>query len=235
LIKHWRDCIKGAPKWLYTNITLTAGPTPKGSVIIVQFSWSGKQQVDGENILQAILAWDGERCLLKDVEVRPYAEQQENVSQILASKADTRWLVRSTLLASLTDEAIHSTVQKFAKVPAGSSWLFENAAGAIAEPPEPTCYPISHRESPFQTAALHQWTSNTDDDRNKTSAEDWVYNTFGKEANGPYPCFLASGEGRRKMIQVYTEENWERLRLLKRKYDPAGLLRFTHFEDELLK
>ena len=235
LVKHWRDCIKSAPRELYTNITLTAGPSAKGHVIIMQFSWCGRLQAEGEAILQAILSWDGERCLLKDVEARPYADQQENVSQILSSRSDTRWLVRSTLLSGLTDEAIHSTIQKFESVPPGSSWLFEIAGGAIAEPGHETCFPLEHRTSPIQTAALHQWTDDTRDAVNKAAAEDWVYRTFGDAEVGPFPCFLASGEGRERMMKVYGQKNWERLRVLKRKYDPQSLLRFNHFENELSK
>lgn len=37
------------------------------------------------------------------------------------------------------------------------------------------------------------------------------------------------------MISVYGRESWNKLAALKRKYDPKGLLRYTHFENELLK
>lgn len=86
LLKHWRDCLKVAPRELYTNFTLSAGPNERGHVVVIQFSWCGKKIEEGETILQTMLSWDGERCLLKDVEVRPYKHQQENVSQILSSK-----------------------------------------------------------------------------------------------------------------------------------------------------
>lgn len=88
LLKHWRDCLKIAPRELYTNFTLTAGPSERGHVVVIQFSWCGKKVQEGEAILQTMLSWDGERCLLKDVEVRPYKHQQENVSQILSSKGE---------------------------------------------------------------------------------------------------------------------------------------------------
>lgn len=84
-------------------------------------------------------------------------------------------------------------------------------------------------------AALHQWVGEADDTINQTAAEDWVYRVLGKESCGPFPCFLASGEGRERMVAVYGKKNWERLRALKVKYDAKGLLRYTHFEDELLK
>lgn len=146
LLKHWRDCLKMAPRELYTNFTLTAGPSERGHVVVIQFSWCGRKVQEGEAILQTMLSWDGERCLLKDVEVRPYKHQQENVTQILSSKGEsqiavlilrpmltsrrllfsenTRWLVRSTLLKSLSDKSIHKTIDVFRKCQPGASWLF---------------------------------------------------------------------------------------------------------------
>lgn len=35
LIKHFRDCIKGAPRELYANIILTAGPAGKDSLVVI--------------------------------------------------------------------------------------------------------------------------------------------------------------------------------------------------------
>lgn len=270
LIKHWRDCIKGAPRALYTNLTLTAGPDSRGHVVILQFSWVGASRSEGEGILSALLAWEGERCLLKDVEVRDYAEQQANTSQILASKNGTRWLVRSTLISALTDAAVHDTVQKFTRVPSGTSWLFENAGGRIGDQDHflapdgsgGSCYSdLERRNAPIQIMALHQYddehaasttssmsTNGAGDDHGQDQgkgvdmgkrsielAHNWIHGTFAKEGLGPFPCFLGSGEGKERMIAVYGQKNWDRLRELKRKYDPNGLLRFTHFEDELLK
>lgn len=233
LLKHWRDCLKVAPRELYTNFTLTAGPSERGHVVVIQFSWCGKKVQEGEAILQTMLSWDGERCLLKDVEIRPYKHQQENVSQILSSKDNTRWVVRSTLLKSLSDKSIHKTVDVFRKCQPGASWLFETAGGAIAEPPYPSCFPDDHRKAPFQVAALHQWTDPKDDEIQKQSAENWVYNVLKDEQCGPFPCFLASGEKGDRVKNVYGEENFKRLRTLKRKYDPHGLLKHNHFEDSL--
>ena len=254
LIKHWRDCIKGAPRPLYTNLTLTAGPDSSGHVVILQFSWAGSTRSEGETILSALLAWEGERCLLKDVEVRDFAEQQANTSQILASKSDTKWLVRSTLIRALTDTAVHDTVGKFSStVPSGTSWLFETAGGRIGDSElysassssssssneiGESCFADEEkRNAPIQIMALHQYSEKDTDahTRNVEIAQDWVYGTFEKEALGPFPCFLASGEGTEKIKRVYGEKNWRRLKELKRKYDPTGLLRFNHFEDELLK
>lgn len=43
---------------------------------------------------------------------------------------DTRWLVRSTLVHSLSDESIHQSTERFKSVPPGTSWLFGKYAAA---------------------------------------------------------------------------------------------------------
>ena len=166
-----------------------------------------------------------------------------------------KWLVRSSLVKALTDNAIHETVKKFEeKVPSGTSWLLESAGGKIGDeshylgsssddggPGIPSCFSDPEtRNCPIQVMALHQYPSSSPDtteifQRNLEIAQDWIYNTFEKESMGPFPCFLASGESKEKIVRVYGKENWEKLKILKRKYDPTGLLRFTHFEDKLLE
>jgi hypothetical protein len=109
----------------------------------------------------------------------------------------------------------------------------ETAGGAIAEPQYPSCFPLSHRKAPFQVAALHQWTNPQDDELQKKSAESWVYDCLKEESCGPFPCFLSSGEGNQRIQRAYGKENFEKLKMLKKKYDPHCLLKHTHFENAL--
>ena len=85
LIKHFRDCIKAAPRELYANVLLTAGPAGKGSLIVVQLCYIGTQG-EGRAFLQAIASWDGEPCLLNEVSEKSFLSQQDSVAQILRGK-----------------------------------------------------------------------------------------------------------------------------------------------------
>lgn len=114
LIKHWRDCLKGAPRQLYANLILTAGPDPSkhvrcpdldllslgtpgnvcadraiglAQVIIIQLCYVG-DRTGGEPFVQAISSWEGERTLLKDVEMRTFLQQQGSVAQVLNAKGE---------------------------------------------------------------------------------------------------------------------------------------------------
>src|SRR5579872_655070 len=44
LIKHFRDCIKGAPRELYANVILTAGPANKDSLVVIQMCYVGPKE-----------------------------------------------------------------------------------------------------------------------------------------------------------------------------------------------
>jgi hypothetical protein len=87
LIKHFRDCIKGAPRELYANVLLTAGPADKDSLVVIQFCYLGSKE-DGLPYLQAISSWDGERCLLNEVNEKSYLFQQDSIAQVLRGKGE---------------------------------------------------------------------------------------------------------------------------------------------------
>ena len=123
LIRHFRDCVKGAPRELYANVLLTAGPADKDSLVVIQMCYVGPA-VRGQEFLQAISAWDGEPCLLKDVGEKSFVTQQDSVAQVLRGRAGNQWFIRSTLASSLPDEVISKTVLEFANTPIGcSEWL----------------------------------------------------------------------------------------------------------------
>jgi hypothetical protein len=138
LIKHFRDCIKGAPRELYANVLLTAGPAGKDSLVVVQICYLGPRE-EGQEYLQAISSWDGERCLLNEVDEKSFLHQQDSVAQVLRGKGGLRscfpavqsnqalpaagrqWFIRSTLITSLPDDIIHKTVFQFSTSPVGCS------------------------------------------------------------------------------------------------------------------
>ncbi|KAI0664059.1 hypothetical protein C8Q70DRAFT_905684 [Cubamyces menziesii] len=234
LIKHFRDCIKGAPRELYANVLLTAGPADKDSLVVIQMCYVGPKE-KGMEFLQAISSWDGERCLLNEVNEKSFLRQQESVAQVLRGKAGRQWFMRSALITTLPDEVINRTVLEFADTPIGCTWLFELAGGAIADF-EDTCLPKEQREATWTVAALHQWDMGVDDPRCITTAEQvstlrtslvvsWIGGIIKPVAvGGPYPTFLGRHEPPARTMACYGK-HWERLAALKRKYDPDNVFK----------
>ncbi|TFK65552.1 hypothetical protein BDN72DRAFT_845354 [Pluteus cervinus] len=223
LIRHFRDCVKGAPRELYANAILTAGPAGKDSLVVIQMCYVGDKE-HGQEFLSAISSWDGEKCMLNEVDEKSFLHQQDSVAQVLRGKAGRQWFIRSALISSLPDDLINETVAQFADTPVGCTWLFELAGGALTDF-ENTCVPKSQREAAFTIAALHQWEMNIDDDRCIDSAEEWIAGTLDPvHLGGPLPCFLGRLEPPERTKACFGD-SWERLVEIKKKYDPSNIFR----------
>lgn len=137
LIKHFRDTVKNAPRELYANVILTAGPAGKDSLVVIQLCYIGQRE-RGKLFLDAMLAWDGEKCLLNEVNEKSFLNQQDSVAQVLRGKGmgsaqdeksefdavhaeGRQWFIRSALVNSLPDSVVHDSVNQFSETPSGCS------------------------------------------------------------------------------------------------------------------
>lgn len=64
---------------------LTAGPAGKDSLVVIQMCYIGPKE-KGQEYLAAILSWDGEKCLLNEVDEKRFLYQQDSVAQVLRGK-----------------------------------------------------------------------------------------------------------------------------------------------------
>lgn len=223
LIRHFRDCVKGAPRELYANVLLTAGPAGQDSLVVIQMCYIGPR-IKGQEFLQAISSWDGERCLLNEVDEKSFLHQQDSVAQVLRGKAGNKWFIRSALINSLPDEIISKTVRQFAETPVGCTWLFELAGGAIVDTKD-SCLPKAQREAAFNVAALHQWDIDFEDPRCIETAEEWIAETLAPVTiGGPLPSFLGRYEPPGRVIACFGE-HWSRLTKVKQTYDPSNFFK----------
>ncbi|TFK22570.1 hypothetical protein FA15DRAFT_513416 [Coprinopsis marcescibilis] len=227
LIKHFRDCVKGAPRELYANVLLTAGPQGKDSLAVVQLCYVGPRE-KGQEYLAAISSWTGERCLLNEVDEKSFLHQQDSVAQVLRGKAGRQWFIRSALISALPDDIIHTTVLQFADTPVGCTWLFELAGGAVSDFDD-NVVPKAQREALFTIAALHQWEMDANDDRCIETAEEWIADTLKPvHVGGAFPSFLGRHETPDR-IKASFGVNWERLIEIKKIYDPRNLLQNSYW------
>ncbi|KAG8980816.1 hypothetical protein FRB90_007463 [Tulasnella sp. 427] len=224
LIKHFRDCIKAAPRELYANVILTAGPRANGALVVIQICWLGTKE-GGAPFVNAILSWSGATCLLNEVNEKTFKNQQDSVAKVLKAGTNRKWFLRGDVVTSLTDELIHQSVNKFADTPDGCAWLFELGAGAQTDFKD-SCISPAVRAGNFNVVAFHQWKLEDLDARCVDSAEEWMRDFVNKvSAGGPVPSFSERKELVTRTIGMYGEENWQRLIEVKRKYDPKGEIR----------
>ncbi|KDQ20249.1 hypothetical protein BOTBODRAFT_51605 [Botryobasidium botryosum FD-172 SS1] len=231
LLKHFRDCVKSAPRELYANAILTAGPRNKGALVVIQMCYAGPRE-HGAEFLQAISSWDGDRCLLVDVEEKQFLHQQDSVAKVLKGGLGRKWFIRSDLITTLTDQMIHDSVMEFGDTPDGCTWLFELSGGAMGDV-EDSVLPTALRKACFNVVALHQWKIDENDPECVQTAERWITNTISPQsAGGPLPCLFERRENVARTISTYGSENWSRLCALKRIYDPTGMFKHTFWPSD---
>ncbi|WRT67877.1 uncharacterized protein IL334_004851 [Kwoniella shivajii] len=227
LLRHVRDCIKGSPRTVYTNIIMTAGPPGAPAIVILQLCFSGSR-AEGEMYIQAISAWEGGRSMFQDFSERTFERQQGAIEEILKGGHGRKWFIKSDMLTSLSDEVIDETCSRFHSVPDGCTWLFEYTGGGAIADVRDSCFPLSHRESAFTVAALHQWSHTeapVEDTRCVTTAEDWINEVIHPNSpGGPLPCFLQSSTS--SSVAAVYGESYPRLRNLKKRLDPTNF--FCH-------
>lgn len=103
--------MKAAPRELYANVLFTAGPTGKGSLVVVQICYIGPRE-KGREFLEAIASWDGEPCILNEVCEKSFLHQQDSVAQILRGKCKSVQLICTSRVVwfQVTDENIAQLV-----------------------------------------------------------------------------------------------------------------------------
>lgn len=56
--------------------------------MVIQMCYLGPKE-KGMEFLQAILSWDGEKCLLNEVNEKSFLNQQDSVAQVLRGKSES--------------------------------------------------------------------------------------------------------------------------------------------------
>src|SRR5919197_5563944 len=106
------------------------------------------------------------------------------------------------------------------------SIMFEPIFGAAARvPPEATAF--AGREAKFNATFISVWTDAADDERNIAAARDYSAALTPWATGGGYINYAseAVGDG---MLTEYGAQRFERLRDVKRRYDPENRFRFNH-------
>ena len=220
LLRFWRDYMLEAPDELQCMPVIFQGPG--GETVFCLYPLYAGEPSEGKKVIEPIRkAGD---AISDEVKVSPYAGLLSDLDEMY--RAGDRNYYRSAFFDSLPDEAIDTFFEKAAPVPTAYSSIFlEPMGGAIVRKgSEETAFP--HRERKFCITAVPKWEKKEQDDEMEAWADDLFSALEPFAADGIYVNYLAD-EGEEEARSAYGQ-HWDRLRTLKKKWDPENIFRMNH-------
>jgi FAD/FMN-containing dehydrogenase len=220
LLRFWRNYMKEAPDELQCMPVIFK--VPGGETVFCLYPLYAGDPSEGEQVMKPLR--EAGNPLSDEVEISPYAGLLSDLDEMYRS--GDRNYYRSAFFDTLPDEAIDAFVEKAAPVPTPYSSIFlEPMGGAIARKgSEATAFP--HRERSYCITAVPKWENKEDDAEMVAWADDLFDALEPYAADGVYVNYLAE-EGKEKAQSAYGR-HWEKLRQLKKKWDPENIFRMNH-------
>jgi FAD/FMN-containing dehydrogenase len=151
---------------------------------------------------------------------QPFASFQQAFDPLLTPGARNYW--KSHNFAEMSDDAIDTILKYAARLPSAQSEIFVAQMGGATSrvPADATAYP--HREAQFVMNVHTRWEKPEDDASSVAWAREFFEATAPFATGGVYVNFVSEDEGR---VQAAYGANFERLAVLKKKYDPDNVFR----------
>ncbi len=220
------DFVPQAPNELFAGCTLrTAPPAPflppevHGTRIIGLGIFYAGPANEGEEALEPLRSFA--RPIADTVQPRPYTSWQQILDNGWGPGANNYW--KAEYLRVPDDDAIGTIAEFFGNITSPLSDIkLSGLGGAISDVgPDDSAY--THRSAPFILNINTRWDSGDAEEHVNWTRELWSA-MRPRSAGGVYVNFLGQ-EGSERVLEAYGPEKFERLRELKRRYDPDNFFR----------
>ncbi len=219
VFQFYRNYIRSAPDELmsYSGFIVTPDGLP---VTFILPAWMGELK-DAEKHLAPLRSFGSPLAdLIAEI---PYTQLQSIIDAAAPTGIRRYW--KSGYFTELPDELLDIFTRHVATRPSPlSPVLFFHIRGAATKI-DPQATAFVHRQNQWDSDIISQWTDTADDEKNIT----WT-RSFWKEiepfTNGVYVNHLDSDDDAR--IKNAYGENYERLKLIKQKYDPENFFRLNN-------
>jgi FAD/FMN-containing dehydrogenase len=153
---------------------------------------------------------------------RPFLEQQ----QVFDSPyGEYRHYWKGHFVRELPDELIEDLLERllaFGRAPVHV--LVESLHGAPKDA-DPALGPVAYRDAVFNISAMAVWSDPVEDEKHIAWARDTAAAIEPWSVGGGYANYMQADEPLDRVRAAFGEEAFERLQALKRRYDPANVLR----------
>jgi len=188
-------------------------------VIVLAFVYAG-DPADGEREIQPVVEFGNPHGI--HMGPMPFAAFQQAFDPLLTPGARNYW--KSHNFAGLQDGLIDTLVESATTLPSPQSEIFVAQVGGAAArfPADSAAYP--HRDAAYVMNVHTRWEGAENDERCVTWARGFFDATSVFATGGVYLNFVSEAEDAARVSAAYGA-NYEKLRQLKAKYDPANMFR----------
>ena len=223
LLRFYRDAVADASDDLTVFAGLVHAPDGSGAKLaaLVVFHTGGLATAEHE--LEPFKAWGSP--LVVEVGPMPYPVMNTLLDAGYPTGALNYWL--SSFTRGLPDELIDLAVERFSTVPSPmTAILFEHFHGAVTRI-GPTEIAVPHRDEGWNLLIPSVWTDPADAETNIA----WTRETFAAMrphfGGGRWLNYLGDDQAEDAIRAAYGP-NYERLREIKRRYDPDNVFHLNH-------
>jgi FAD/FMN-containing dehydrogenase len=222
LLRFYRDAAAASPDELTIFAALVHAPDGSGAPIsgmLVCHTDPDRAEVD----IAPFLAFG--TPIVTQVGAMPYPVMNTLIDEGYPPGALNYWL--SSFTAGLSDALIDSVVERFAAVPSAMSGIvFEQFHGEVTRI-DPTATAVPHRDPGYNLLITGQWMDPAGTDENIRWAKDTYAAVSEHLAPGRWLNYLGDDQ-KDDAIRAAYGPNFDRLREVKRRYDPGNVFHLNH-------
>jgi FAD/FMN-containing dehydrogenase len=231
LARAYRDYMESAPDEVGGGLALITAPPlefipepVRGQPITgVIFCYIGPVE-DGQRALADLKAQLGEPAM-DMVQPIPYTALQQMIDGS-APRGISEYF-KFDFLQALSDEAIDTLVDAFAKCPSPHSQVILEPLGGECSRTDGDSMALSMPDVFWAYHSLNMWLDPAESDVNVVFAREFSATMAPFGVGVAYPNFLNLDEGDQRLRASFGEEKWTRLTELKRRWDPDNVFRLN--------
>jgi FAD/FMN-containing dehydrogenase len=223
LLRMYRDAVAHIPDDLTVFAGLVHAPDGSGAKLAVLVVFHTGDPDEAERDLAPFKAWGSP--LVVDVQAMPYPVMNTLLDYRFPAGSLNYWL--SNFTRNLSDEFIEIAVEQFAAVPSSmTAILLEHFHGAVTRIGQ-TETAVPHRDPGWNLVIPSVWTDPAKSDANIA----WTRDTFAALrphlGTGRWLNYLGDDQAGEAIRAAYGP-NYDRLRDVKRRYDPDNVFHLNH-------
>ena len=223
LLRFYREAVANASDDLTVFAGLVHAPDGSGAKLSALVVFHTGDSAEAERELEPFETWGSPAVV--QVGPMPYPVMNTILDAGYPTGSLNYWL--SSFTRGLSDQLIDAAVERFASVPSPmSAILLEHFHGAVTRV-GPTETAVPHRDEGWNLLIPSVWTESRDTDANIA----WTRETFAALrphfATGRWLNYLGDDQADDAVRAAYGP-NYERLREVKQRYDPANVFHLNH-------